>query len=58
MPLTAALEKKIREEVTGGLSTDRERRDDALKNLHFYNGNFKAYKPKTTNSSGDDIRPR
>ena len=58
MPLTAALEKKIHEEVTGGLSTDRERRDDALKNLHFYNGNFKAYKPKTTNTSGDDIRPR
>ena len=58
MPLDSDLKKKIRQEVEGGLSTDSERRDDALKNLQFFNGDFKSYKPKTTNTTGDELRPR
>jgi len=58
MPLDAALERKIHDSVIGGLPEERERRDDAVRNLRFFTGNFKEYKPKRANIAYDEIRPR
>lgn len=58
MPLPAWLLKEIRDEIRGGVRNDAARLDDAEKNLHCYNGNWKMLPVKAAAGDWDKIRPR